>query len=154
MSKVDITQLNKKSIPDNNLMMELFKKQLPTSEDKKLYLHDIKRICKNINNSIFGNECSLWNGYITNLNKFNKGTYINFYFKKKKVALHRLLYINYIGHLKDNEYIKFTCPNKGICCNINHLKKFKYNKPKENIEKEENYPKIIIPSKEIIIDFD
>ena len=51
-------------------------------EDKKLYLHDIKRVCKNIKHSIFDDtNCCLWGGYITNLNKANKGTYINFYFR-------------------------------------------------------------------------
>ena len=45
---------------------------------------------------------------------------------KKKIALHRLLYINYIGYVSTNEYIKFSCPNKGKCCNINHMKKYLY----------------------------
>ena len=55
------------------------------------------------------------------------GTYVNFYFRKKKVALHRLLYINFIGHLDDDEYLKFNCENKGKCCNVHHMNKFKYN---------------------------
>jgi len=44
------------------------------------------------------------------------------------VALHRLLYINYVGELDDDEYIKYVCMNKGRCCNIHHIKKFKYDK--------------------------
>ena len=61
------------------------------------------------------------------LNKANKGTYINFYFRQKKVALHRLLYINYIGDLSNEEYLKLKVITR-VCCNANHLKKFKYNK--------------------------
>ena len=50
------------------------------------------------------------------------------YFNKKKIALHRILYNNYVEEIHDNEYIKFICSNKGRCCNINHMKKFIYNK--------------------------
>ena len=119
---------------NNHLLKELLKRQRKdVDEDKKLYLHDIKRICKNISSSIFsGDDCCIWNGYITNLNKANKGTYINFYFRQRKVALHRLLYLNYVGDLSNSEYLKFSCENKGICCNVHHLRKFTYNKiPKQ-----------------------
>ena len=52
----------------------------------------------------------------------------NFYFKdKKKVALHRLLYANFKGEISMKDYIKYSCPNKGKCCNINHMVKFEYN---------------------------
>lgn len=106
---------------------DLIDKQLKNIPfDKKLSFFDIKRIDKNLNSSIFHPlDCSIWNGYITNNNN-NKGIYVNFYFNKKKVALHRLLYINYVGDLFDNEYIKFSCINKGKCCNVNHMKKFSY----------------------------
>lgn len=112
----------------NKIVSELINNQLHyVPEDKKLYHNDIKRIAKNITSSIFDKEqCSLWTGYITNLNKNNKGTYINFYFRKKKVALHRLLYSNYIGPIDNSEYIKFKCEHKGYCCNINCVKKHKY----------------------------
>lgn len=112
------------------LFKELMNKQrkfLPN--DKKLQFTDMKRICKYIKKSIFDSDsCSLWNGYITNNNNDNKGTYINFYFKKKKVALHRLLYINFVDDLDYDEYLKFVCSNKGMCCNVTHLNKFKYQK--------------------------
>lgn len=107
----------------------------------RLQYDDIKRISKYINSSIFNeNTCCIWSGYITNSKSENKGTYINFYFRKKKVALHRLLYVNYIGVLNKDEYLKFTCENKGKCCNIYHMNKFKYqhqNTPvlKEKIQK-------------------
>ena len=119
---------------DNHLLKELIRKQLPNVEDdKKLFLQDIQRICKNISSSPFHlNECCVWEGYITNVNKSNKGTYINFYFRHKKVALHRLLYANYVGPITTTDYLKYTCKNKGTCCNINHLEKFKYNKSESN----------------------
>jgi len=117
-----------KNIDNNELFKELIEKQLKNIDnDKKLQYNDIKRICKYINSSIFDpNKCCIWYGYITNVNNSNKGTYINFYFRKKKAALHRLLYNNFIGELKSNEYLKFNCENKGKCCNIHHLKKYKY----------------------------
>ena len=86
----------------------------------KLSYNDINRIISNIDLSPFGNECCLWNGYIIN-NNGNK--YINFYFKHRKIALHRLLFINYVSDLDDDSYLKFKCKNKGSCCNINHIEK-------------------------------
>lgn len=127
------TKIKTKSTMDNNeLLMELMNKQLKNVDPKKkLQYSDLARICKYIKTSIFDeNQCCIWNGYVTNLNKSCKGTYINFYFKNKKAALHRLLYINFISDLSDDEYLKFNCENKGNCCNITHLKKFKYNSPR------------------------
>lgn len=120
---------------DNQILKELIRNQRSNvDEDKKLYLQDIQRICKNVSSSPFHKtDCCLWEGYITNLNKVNKGTYINFYFRHKKVALHRLMYANYVGEISNNDYLKYTCKNKGLCCNIHHLEKFKYNKA--NVEK-------------------
>ena len=117
-----------------NTVEELMKKQLDNvPEEYKLSESDLKRILKYINTSLFDeNECCLWKGYITN----NKGLYINFYFKKKKVALHRLLYLNFIGDLYDNNYLTYTCKNKGICCNLNHI-----DIKKKNIKKYENVKK-------------
>lgn len=119
-----------KKIQDKNIFFnELLKKQINgIPSDKKLNYNDIKRISKFIKSSIFDiNKCSIWEGYVTNGNNNFKGIYINFYFNKKKMALHRLLYINYMGILSDNEYLKFSCENKGRCCNINHMKKYSYN---------------------------
>jgi hypothetical protein len=108
----------------DTILIELIKKQkkiIPV--DKKLLLNDIKRISKYLTSSIFGNECSLWTGYITVIKNDEKNSYVNFYYCGKKYALHRLLYQNFIGDLLDSEYIKFKCPNKGKCCNINHFYK-------------------------------
>ena len=143
---------------------ELKKKQLsdvPTS--KKLRLCDINRITNNISSSIFDEEkCALWTGYITNIKNKKKGIYINFYFKnQKKVALHRLLYSNYKGALLDSDYIKYSCDNKGICCNLNHMVKFscvedelnneEYEKQQRECEEKEKKKKKSI---EIIIETD
>ncbi len=122
---------------NNNIFKELLNKQRKNiCLSKKLLFGDIKRISKFLSESIFDeNKCSLWNGYITNEKNQSKGTYINFYFNKKKIALHRLLYINYIGEISNDEYIKFSCENKGKCCNIHHMKKYSYNKNLEEISK-------------------
>lgn len=126
-----------KKIEDKNIFFnELLKKQIVgVPSDKKLTYNDIKRISKFITSSVFDKKkCSLWNGYITNENNNSKGTYINFYFNKKKIALHRLLYINYVSDLSDNEYLKFSCENKGKCCNIHHMKKYTYSNKNEKLQ--------------------
>ncbi|QKF93819.1 hypothetical protein QKU48_gp0361 [Fadolivirus algeromassiliense] len=120
---------------DSALLSEMLRRQLKNvPADKKLKYNDLKRLCKYINSNIFDEStCCLWNGYITNIKNESKGVYINFYFRGKKAALHRLLYINFVGELTDDEYLKFSCENKGKCCNIAHLNKFKYTK-KETIK--------------------
>ena len=96
------------------------------------------------------------------MNNSNKGTYVNFYFRNKKVALHRLLYSNFVAPLDSSEYLKFNCDNKGICCNINHYEKYKYSKSiyRKEIKKKEikkDIPDIIITTNKddkLTIDFD
>jgi len=133
-SLIKIDENNNKNIINNDLnsnifLKDLLNKQLPNiASSKKLNYNDIKRISKFLTTSIFDQkECSIWNGYITNEKNQSKGTYINFYFNQKKIALHRLLYLNFIGDILNTEYIKFICTNKGKCCNINHMKKYSYN---------------------------
>ena len=121
-------------IDNTFLLKELLNKQIKSIPlNKKLTYGDFKRIIKYIDISIFHEDkCCLWNGYVTNSkpDKNYKGAYVNFYFKKKKVALHRLLFINFKQFIEDTDYIKYTCNNKGSCCNINHMVKFSYNKKK------------------------
>lgn len=114
----------------NKILQELIEKQLSNiSSEWKLNINDMKRICKYIDISIFDeSNCCIWNGYITEINNSNKSTYVNFYFKDKKIALHRLLYSNYVTPLNSNEYLKFNCENKGTCCNVNHYQKYQYYK--------------------------
>ena len=141
---------------NNSLVFqELIKKQRSNcKEARKLTLHDIKRISKNIKTSIFDNiNCSLWEGYVTNKNNINKTKYINFYFRHRKVALHRLLYENYVSEIDESQYIKYNCPNKGFCCNVNHMfildtdnkePKQEEKKEEQQQEKKENKKKDII----------
>lgn len=138
----------------NNILTELIKFQLKNVQsDKKLSYNDLVRISKYLNNSIFTDHCSLWNGYITTIKNDDKNSYINFYFNGRKYALHRLLYINYVGELLDSEYIKFNCPNKGKCCNINHI--YKNNKNDINIISPKIMPtEVKEPLNNIIVDFD
>mgnify|MGYP000576626795 CR=1 FL=1 len=120
----------KTPIDKHKLVRELVSMQLQTVVPHRRLLHkDLRRLAKYIDSSINSDECCIWNGYVTNT-KNSRGSYINFFFRNKKVALHRLLYENFKGPLGDDCYIKFTCEhddNIGTCCNINHMIKYKYN---------------------------
>ena len=112
---------------------EMMDKRLENVDNEnKFSYNDIQNISKNLNTSIFDeNNCSIWTGYIT------KGQYVNFYFNKKKRILHRSLYINFKHELNEGDRIEFTCPNKGKCCNINHMK-IKKCKIKKNTKNNKN----------------
>lgn len=134
---IDVDDINISKKKQSERERDLKRRQLPNvPASKRLRPNDIHRIVQHTDNSIFDEEsCALWTGYITNLKNKRKGTYINFYFRdKKKVALHRLLYANFKGVIADTDYIKYSCPNKGRCCNINHMVRFEYN----SNEKEDN----------------
>lgn len=115
--------MTERKSPTNVFMTEMLRRQIPiVPSDKKLQPDDIRRVCEWLTTSIFDKvSCSLWNGYITNDKHLHKWKYVNFYFNSKKVPLHRLLYINFVENLKDTEYIRYECPNKGVCCNVNHM---------------------------------
>jgi hypothetical protein len=119
------------SLEKKKYLKELVTNQLKTvPPNRRLIYKDLARITKYIDSSIFDDECCIWDGYITNAKNAKKGTYINFFFRNKKVALHRLLYENFVGTLSDDYYLKFSCENeenKGKCCNVNHMLKYKYN---------------------------
>ena len=123
-------QENALVVDSSVLLKQLINKQIKTiPSNKKLSYSDLKRIVKYIDTSIFNNDdCCMWKGYVTNSkpDKNHKGAYVNFYFKRKKVALHRLLYGNFKEDIDDSDYLKYTCDNKGSCCNINHMVKFAY----------------------------
>jgi hypothetical protein len=111
-------------ISKNEIYKELLQKQLKivSPRNMKLTNSDLKRISRRITNSIFiDNKCSLWLGYISS---YKNGKYVNFFYNRKKAALHRLIYCNYVGSLSNCSRILFTCNNKGFCFNVNHLKKF------------------------------
>jgi hypothetical protein len=115
---------SKVNINKNKLLTELCLKQRKKADKKYfLELNDLIRLLKNIDGNIFNNtDCVLWKGYLTKCNN-NKSCYVNFYLKKRKLALHRILYINFIDDLDIKHYLKFTCDNPGKCCNINHILK-------------------------------
>jgi len=112
---------------NNIIFQELIKKQRNNLvPNKKLSISDLKRIASNLNTSIFSEECSLWLGYVTEIKSKNTNktsSFINFFFNGKKQILNRLLFYNFIDNLSDAEYLKYSCPNKGHCCNINHISK-------------------------------
>lgn len=109
---------------NSEILSKLIKYQrIDIQLDKKLAFNDLNRISYNLPFDIFTDECCIWKGYITNLKSKTKNCYISFFFKNKKVSLHRLLFANYIEDIHDNEYIKYTCCNKGKCCTIGHMKK-------------------------------
>ena len=100
------------------IIKELRQKQIDCNNEYKLGDSDLIRISKYIDDTIFGDKCVIWQGFVTD----HKVKYINFYFNKKKLALHRILYNNFIGILDKNQYLEFTCPNKGVCCCLKHVK--------------------------------
>lgn len=129
---VDYSMSNNSSLEKKKFLKELVDNQLKDIvPNRRLTYKDLARITTYIESSIFDEDkCCMWNGYITNAKNAKKGTYINFFFRNKKVALHRLLYENLVGPLGDNYYLKFSCENeenKGKCCNVNHMIKYKYN---------------------------
>jgi len=101
-----------------DILEELLQSQIDIDGYHMLSFRDCRRIAKNMKESIFSDDCVKWYGYIRKDKKYS-----SFYFKGTKRALHRLLYMNFVAPLKEHEYLKFTCDNKGICCNVNHLQK-------------------------------
>jgi hypothetical protein len=112
------------NVNKNKILTELCLKQRKKIDKKYfLELNDLIRLLKNIDNSIFNKtECVLWKGYLTKSNN-NKSCYVNFYLKNRKLALHRILYLNFVNDLDIKHYLKFSCDNPGKCCNVNHILK-------------------------------
>tara|TARA_B110000902_G_scaffold256573_1_gene323530 strand:- start:925 stop:1368 length:444 start_codon:yes stop_codon:yes gene_type:complete len=140
---------------NEKVLEELIKKQkekIPLTH--KLTYADIKRLSKNIDTSIFGEECAIWKGFI-NIKNNNK-KYVNFYFRRKKIAINRILYINYKDNLSPSDYLCYTCSNQGTCCNINHISIKNKNKNKNKIKHIKEDPPTkrskIIKDKQIIFD--
>lgn len=110
-------------ISKNKILIDLINNQKDDIDgNKKFDVKSLQRISRNLDDTIFSNKCVIWKGYITYISNTDTH-YINFFFNGKKHALHRLLYLNYIGEVNKNEYLKYTCENKGKCCNINHIYK-------------------------------
>lgn len=77
------------------------------SDDNLLGIFDLNKCC------LYSSSCN---------NKYGN----NFYMNNKKIAIHRLIYINFINDLDENVYLKHKCMNKN-CCNINHIEKANLN---------------------------
>jgi hypothetical protein len=89
-------------------------------EQYKIDNHEVNRLTSHIEGDIFNSdECVLWNGYVTQ-SKSNS-VHVNYIIRGKKTSLSRLLYMNYVGKLEPNNYIKYNCSNPGICCNLKHM---------------------------------
>lgn len=134
------------------LVQEMNNKQINTvPPERRLQYTDLKRIAKYIPSSIFDtDDCSIWKGYISSTSKTpDKGNYVNFYFRKRKVALQRLLYENFVGEITKNEYLRFVCDNRGKCCNINHIKKVEYTTDRSKVKKKKTKQKL-----ELSVEFD
>jgi hypothetical protein len=151
------------SLEKKKFLKELVSHQLKNvPPNRRLIYKDLARITKYIETSVFDeNECCIWDGYVTNAKNAKKGTYINFFFRNKKVALHRLLYENFVGPLGDDYYLKFSCDkddNKGKCCNINHMTKYKYNSivEDESLEEKptEESKKKVLTKEDFTVSFD
>lgn len=156
---------NNSSLEKKKFLKELIANQLKNVQpNRRLTYKDFARVTKYIETSIFDeDECCIWEGYITNAKNAKKGTYINFFFRNKKVALHRLLYENLVGPLGDDYYLKFSCENeenKGKCCNVNHMIKYKYNSSVDEPEslgesnQEKKIEKKIPKDEDFIVSFD
>lgn len=114
---------------ETTFVVEMRERQRDISPPDRLRMSDICRISQRLDNSIFDQGCcTIWQGYIANYNNPKKGTYVNFYFRNGKCALHRLLFKNYVGDLSQNQYIRYTCANKGCCLNVNHMRAHTYKK--------------------------
>jgi hypothetical protein len=152
----------------NKMINEMVNKQLKDVPiEDKMQFSDMKRLCKYFKQSLFDEDgCTVWNGYITNTNNPYKGIYINFYFRRKRVALHRLLYKNYVGHVDNSCFVRLLCKNGKTCCNINHMMKFEkrtYQYPKKMIDdnvkntktkNNNNKSKILLDNVNLSVDFD
>ena len=129
-------------VDKKDLLTEMQMKQHSVIDKKyRLENSDIERLCKYINKSIFTSDgCVLWSGYLTKSNG-GKSHYVNFFIKGKKLAVHRILYINFIGELKTSQYLKYTCENPGCCCNLSHFYRID-----RSVDETENVEESIVPT--------
>lgn len=116
---------------NNEIQKELLQKQIPhVKPDWKLSFKDITKMSTLLPKSIFTDDCCIWNtGFALNV----KRQYVHFYYKKKKVALHRILYENFVDNINYNDVLSRSCPNHRNCCSVKHYKIRTYNKKPEPI---------------------
>jgi hypothetical protein len=108
------------------LCLMLIKQHNPNKKDLKMSIIQLIKFLGNCNigDNVLGifdlNKCCEYNSSAND--KYSN----NFYINNKKIAIHRLLYINFVDDLDDNIYLKHKCINKN-CCNINHIEKANIN---------------------------
>ena len=77
-------------ISKNKILVELINNQISDIDNKKkLDVKSLQRLSRNIDGSIFGDKCVIWQGYITYIESTNVH-YINFFLMVKN-----MLYIDY-----------------------------------------------------------
>ena len=112
----NLISLQRKDVPDVGLY-------------GKLSFEDLKRIDRaSLGDVTSSRNCCLYIGETVS------NTYCTFSYKGKKTSIIRMLYHNFIGDIDPDAQIKYTCENKGRCCNLKH---FELNKKKKAPKKEE-----------------
>lgn len=101
---------------------DILDKIIPDTYKNRLHSGDVLRILKHIDGDIFGNECVIWKGPVSNLNNPKKGVYVKFFYRSKKLALHRILYHNLVSHIEKSAYMAYSCANSGRCLCLNHMR--------------------------------
>lgn len=97
------------------LLTKLVKYQLKDIEEGlRIKSSNFLRLSKYLDDNFLTDKCCIWKGY------FYKGGYY-FFLHGNRISTKRLLYANYIGPIKYNQYIIMTCGNFR-CCNVNHYK--------------------------------
>ena len=82
----------------------------------KLSFEDLKRIDRcSLGDITKSKDCCLFVGNTVS------NTYCTFSFRGKKTSIIRMLYHNFKGDINSDAHIKYTCENKGNCCNLSHF---------------------------------
>lgn len=124
---------------------ELVRNQLQDVDPaRKLSLCDIERLAKFSDGKSYFDplKCTPFQGYV-NHNR-PRDVCIVFFHKRRKVALHRLLFENYVGPLNYFQYVRHTCGNRYSCVNVLHLKRIDYRNKKS--------PKKMSPKKKATVE--
>lgn len=114
----------------------------------RLSYSDLQRIAGKIDGDILDNNaCVMWNGYVYD----KRSQHISFYFRNKKMALNRILYINFCEDLTEANYLKSSCKTLG-CCNIKHITKHRYNIKKKSTLVD-NIKKKVVDKNRFVVEF-
>lgn len=82
----------------------------------KLQFEDMKRLDMCISGDIIiSDKCCLYIGQTVS------NRYCTFSFRGKKTSILRMLYHNFVDDIEPDLRLKYTCENKGLCCNLSHF---------------------------------